>query len=333
VNLTLNMVAGTDLATQSRKATSLTVTPLHAGSANVGYRRTSSSDHSNHRLYGGRDGITLGTAMAISGAAASPNAGYHSSPALTFLMTLFNARLGWWLGNPGPAGGKSYGDSEPRLALLPILEEMCGRTTDHSSYVYLSDGGHFENLGLYEMVRRRCRFIVVSDAGCDPTGTFTDLGGAIRKIRIDFGIPIEFPDGIPIHPRGADDGRYWAVGRILYSRVDRDGDCDGILLYVKPAFYAREPRDVYNYGMSTPEFPHESTGDQFFGETQFESYRALGDFAVDQLCQEEFGVSADCDDVVDRARLDDWLRRQGASTRPAPTATSPATDWIAPSPA
>jgi hypothetical protein len=278
-------------------------------------------------LYGGPGGITLGTAMAISGAAASPNAGYHSSPAVTFLMTLFNARLGWWLGNPGPAGRDSYGDDEPRLALLPILEEMFGRTTDRSPYVYLSDGGHFENLGLYEMVRRRCRFIVVSDAGCDPAGVLDDMGGAIRKIRIDLGIPIEFESGIPIYSRTAEsrppDGRYWAVARILYSRVDGDGgvpraadaDLDGVLLYIKPAFYGREPCDVYNYGTSTADFPHESTGNQFFGEARFESYRALGAYAVDQMCEREFDIPASSDDGVSRARFDAWFRAHGADPR------------------
>jgi hypothetical protein len=314
VNLTLNMVAGTDLATQSRKATSFTVTSLHAGSAKVGYRRTSTPNGASERLYGGPDGISLGTAMAISGAAASPNAGYHSSPAVTFLMTLFNARLGWWLGNPGVAGRKSYVDDEPRLALLPILEEMFGRTTDHSPYVHLSDGGHFENLGLYEMVRRRCHLIVVSDAGCDPDAAFDDLGGAIRKIRIDLGIPIEFDSRIPIYARDAEsrpsDARCWAVGRIRYSCVDGDGARDGVVLYIKPVFYGHdggEPCDVYNYATSRPDFPHESTGNQFFGEAQFESYRALGAYAVERMCESEFGVPASSDEIISADHLNEWL--------------------------
>jgi hypothetical protein len=60
--------------------------------------------------------------------------------------------------------------------------------------LYLSDGGHFDNLGVYEMVRRRCRFVVLSDAGCDPDCTFLDLGNAIRKAFIDQGIRIEVKD-------------------------------------------------------------------------------------------------------------------------------------------
>jgi hypothetical protein len=84
---------------------------------------------------------------------------------------------------------------------------------------YLSDGGHFENLGLYEMVVRRCHTIVVSDAGSDPKGAFEDLGNAIRKIRVDLGIPISFR-AVPIHPRSGDGpapaGSYCAVGTIEY---------------------------------------------------------------------------------------------------------------------
>ena len=302
LNMALNVVASTRPATRERKAESFSVTALHAGSASLGYRRTSGGSLLDRgRLYGGDGGISLGTAMAISGAAASPNAGYHSSPAITFLMTLFNVRLGRWLGNPSTAGDHTYHRDEPKLGFKSILHEMFGRTTDKSPYVYLSDGSHFENLGLYEMVLRRCKLIVVSDAGCDPHATFDDLGGAIRKIRIDFGIPIDFDPDMAIYPRSepekAGDGVYWAVGRIRYSAVDGDvsvspgmkpASTDGIILYLKPAFYGREPRDVFNYARKVDAFPHESTGNQFFGESQFESYRALGAHVIDELCMKEF---------------------------------------------
>src|SRR5262249_28272278 len=157
-----------------RKAESFTVSALHAGSACKAYRRSN--------RYGGNDGLSLGTALAISGAAASPNMGYHSSPGITFLLALFNVRLGWWLGNPGIEGQETFRHAGPRFALVPLVEETFGLTTDERRYVYLSDGGHFENLGLYEMVRRRCRYIVAVDAGCDPDYTFEDLGNAVRKI-------------------------------------------------------------------------------------------------------------------------------------------------------
>jgi hypothetical protein len=301
LNVALNLVAGRNLAWQERKATSFTVSPLHAGANTLGYRPTwvpgakCPTPEPDDRYYGGKKGITLGTAMTISGAAASPNMGYHSSPAVTFLMTLFNARLGWWLGNPGPAGDATFHDSSPRSALRPLLDEMLGATDDTNEYVYLSDGGHFENLGVYEMVLRRNRFILVSDASCDEECSLQDLGNAIRKIRIDLGIPIEFYEDFPLRARSADPtappGRYWAFARIRYACVDtphaaNDPEAcavDGVLLYLKPGIYGGEPRDVFNYAAANPAFPHESTADQFFSESQFESYRALGSHALQQM--------------------------------------------------
>jgi hypothetical protein len=266
--MALNLVAGKRLAWQERKAESFTVSPLTAGNRSLGYRPIAS--------YGGPEGMSLGTAMTISGAAASPNMGYHSSPAMTFLLTLFNARLGAWLGNPGPAGRFTWRRSDPLMGAAPLLREMFGRTTDVNPYVYLSDGGHFENLGLYEMVARRCRWIVVSDAGCDADYAFQDLGNAIRKIRIDLGIPIEFPAGVAIDKAHAGNGnRHGALGVIRYSAVDGE-IADGVLLYVKATLSGDEPVDVRNYAMSHPDFPHETTANQWFGESQFESYRTLG---------------------------------------------------------
>jgi hypothetical protein len=227
--------------------------------------------------------------MAISGAAASPNDGSNTSPVNAFLMTFFNARLGWWLGNPGAPGADTWQRSAPKLRLTPILSEMFANTSDRSQYVYLSDGGHFENLALYEMVLRRNRFIVVSDGGADPDYTFEDLGNAVRKIRIDFGIPIDFETPVNIRSGDATKGAYWATAKIRYSAIDMPPDCnpddyDGVLVYLKPAVYGTiEPRDVINYSNLSPTFPQESSADQFFSESQFESYRALGSWIVDQL--------------------------------------------------
>ena len=184
VNIALNVVKSKRLAWQERKAESFTVSALYSGAAYKGYRPS--------KEYGG--GISIGTALAISGAAASPNMGYHSNTSTTLLLALFNVRLGWWLGNPGPDGERTYKDEGPATAIVPLVQETFGLTTDDKPYVYLSDGGHFENLGLYEMVRRRCRFIIVVDAGCDPKFEFEDLGNAVRKIFIDLGIRIEFDD-------------------------------------------------------------------------------------------------------------------------------------------
>ncbi len=274
VNATLNLVSSKRLAWQQRKAESFTVTPLHCGSYNLGYRPSLN--------YGGPDGISLGTAVAISGAAASPNMGYNSSPVIGFIMTLFNARLGAWLGNPGKAGAKTWRQEGPTSAIASIVREAFGLTNDASAYVYLSDGGHFENLGIYEMVRRRCRYIVVSDSGCDNKFAFEDLGNALRKIRIDMKIPVDFEDGSFQSLR--EKSRRCAIARIRYSLVD-DTREDGFLLYIKPMVRGNEPPDVVSYQTNHADFPHQSTADQFFDESQTESYRMLGLLTVDEICR------------------------------------------------
>jgi hypothetical protein len=287
VNIALNLVSGEKLGWQERKAQSFTVSPFHCGSSAMhpGYRSTTGADGT---VYGGPQGISLGSAITISGAAASPNMGYHSSPFVTFILTLLNVRLGAWLGNPGQAGDRTFQLGYPESSVRPIIDEALGLTNDKSPYVYLSDGGHFENLGLYEMVLRRCHFIVISDAGQDPECSFADLGESVRKIRIDFGIPIDF-DQMDIYPRSQVNtakkrGCNCAIGRIGYSAVDGATAPDGIIIYIKPACYGDEPRDIYEYFKRSETFPHESTADQFFSESQFESYRMLGAYTMEKLC-------------------------------------------------
>ncbi len=301
--MALNLVHGERLAWQERKAHTFTASALHAGSLMVGYRRTRAGAGGPRAHYGGAEGMSLGTAVTISGAAASPNMGYHSSPLVTFLLTLFNVRLGWWLGNPGVRGDHTFYLASPRVAVRPIVAEAFGLTSSTGPYVYLSDGGHFENLGLYEMVLRRCHFVVVSDASCDEGGVFQDLGSAVRKIRADMGVPIDFEGGIGILPRSADPVKragslYWALGRIRYSIADPPptpagdpGARDGWLLYIKPAFCGTEPPDVCEYAMAHGRFPHESTTDQFFSESQFESYRMLGSHVMQQMSRDWKGGS------------------------------------------
>ena len=286
VNTTLNLVGGKNLAWQQRKAEPFSVSPLHSGCFRVGYR--------NSRDYGGRatNGISLGTAATASGAAASSNMGYYTtSPLISLLLTLFNIRLGLWLGNPGPHGQSTYHLGSPTLSFQPVLSEAFGMTDDTNPYVYLTDGGHFENLALYEMVLRRCHFVVVADGAQDESFRFGDLGNAVRKIRIDLGVPIDFWD-VPIYPQappaGEGRGLYWALARIRYTSVDKGpGVRDGVLLYIKPTVYGDEPRDVLEYKKSFPAFPHQSTGDQFFDEPQFESYRMLGSHIMDQICGDD----------------------------------------------
>ena len=237
--------------------------------------------------------------------------GYHSSPALAFLMSLFNVRLGWWLPNPGRAGDGYYRADGPKYALRPLLSEMFGLTTDTRSFVYLSDGGHFENLALYEMVRRRCRYIVVSDAGCDPDYSFEDLGNALRKIKIDLRVDIEFfqLDLLRMRPQANSKQQYHCVGVIKYHDADGGDTKNGILLYVKPGLTLMEPPDIISYANAHPSFPHEPTSDQWFTELQFESYRHLGFLVgsaiVDQARSTQDGVASLPDLLRSLIRLDE----------------------------
>src|SRR5207248_2469336 len=161
---------------------------------------------------------TLGTAVTLSGAAASPNMGYHSSPAVTALLTVFNARLGAWLGNPAhPTAWKSPG---PTFGFWHLFRELFGLSDDRGQHVYLSDGGHFANLGVYELVRRRCQYVVACDAGADPGHAFEDLGNLIRKVRIDFGIRIEIaPESLRLQGEPRRCRWHCAVGQIRYDDV------------------------------------------------------------------------------------------------------------------
>jgi hypothetical protein len=246
-------------------------------------------------------GMTMSSAVAISGAAASPNMGFHSSPPMAFLMTVFNVRLGWWLRN---TRYRNAPDS-PRIGLLYLFHELFGTTDDSSRYVYLSDGGHFENMGLYELLRRRCRTVIVCDAEADRDLCFEGFGMAIRKARIDFGIEIRITEAIappssstaahaasslsdlgrntPMGAEGLLEFKHFPgnlfhalVGEIYYPE-DHSGDAPGRLLYIKSMLNGDEPADVINYHRVHPSFPFDSTMDQFFTESQFESYRRLGE--------------------------------------------------------
>jgi hypothetical protein len=300
INMALNIVSSKNLAWQERKAEPFTVSALHSGSGCRAFDGPGGPGaFQPTQYYGGKPGfgLSLGTAMAISGAAASPNMGYNSSPAVTFLMAMFNVRLGWWLPNPGKAGAGIHATDGPRWALGAFLAELFGLTQDDRRYVYLSDGGHFEDLGLYEMVRRRCRYIIVSDADCDPDFAFEDLGNAIRKIQIDLGIRIEMKGIEHLKKRRRkrqvpdDEQRYYATGVIHYREVDGDNTQDGHLLYIKPGLRWSESPDILSYALAHPEFPHETTLDQWFTESQFESYRHLG-FTTGMAILKEAGAGA-----------------------------------------
>ncbi|WP_431256457.1 patatin-like phospholipase family protein [Roseateles chitinivorans] len=284
VNVALNLVkaSGSRLEWQDRKAAPFTISPLFSGSRTTGYISSKTYLRTEHI-----DGISLGCAMTVSGAAASPNMGYHSSIPLALVMTLFNVRLGLW--SPNPTRAKSSGwpqeRAEPGLGLKTLVGEAMGSTSSDTAFVNLSDGGHFDNTGLYEMVRRRVRHIVVVDAGADPDYQYDDLLSTVRRIRVDMGIGIEFTTNMPGPLERKRSGAAVARARILYTHADPNAK-DGTLLLIKPALVHDDPLgpwlplDVRRYAeesrRGTNRFPQQPTSDQFFDESQFESYRMLG---------------------------------------------------------
>jgi hypothetical protein len=277
----LNLVRGDELAWQERMAESFTFSPLHAGSIGTGYRKIGRKEDSSLEQYG--SGMTVGQAVSLSGAAVSPNMGYYSSAPVTALLTIFNLRLGAWLGNP--KNSTTWMRPGPRYGWLQLIRESLGFTSAEDDYVYISDGGHFDNLGAYELIRRRCKIVICCDAGADPKSSMHELGMLVRKVRTDFGIRIDIgTDSLKPNEKGICRSHV-AVGRIRYSdrhevAENKKDELDGYLLYIKPSFTGDEPSDTIDYRTSHPDFPHQTTVDQFFSESQFESYRALGYHAI-----------------------------------------------------
>ncbi len=236
---------------------------------------------------------SLGLASAITASAAAFNSNMGSlsmtlGGGVTFLCSALNLRLGLWLPHP-----LTDIDGAPKVwPGLLFLKEMFGITSSGlcppvnnaprqpvAKYVHLSDGGHFENLALYELIRRHCRYIIVSDCGADPEVAFDDFGNAVRRIREDFGVEIDV-DLSPLKPNAARlSKQHVAVGTIMYDPRGAQKDT-GVLVYLKPTLTGDEPCDISQYRTRNADFPHESTGDQFYDEAQWESYRRLGEHAT-----------------------------------------------------
>ena len=263
-----NDLGGDPLATLSRGARSAVLSRYGAVSGD---------------RWASRPEIELGSALTASAAAFNSNMGSVSmrvGPAVSFLMCALNLRLGLWIPKPG---GEPVGSIGERL--FPgwlFYREMAAWTVSDGRDLHLSDGAHFENLGLYELVRRHCRFVIVSDCTADPDVAFDDFGNTARRIREDFGVEIDV-DLDPLKPGAEGHARQHAVvGRIDYGRFDK-----GVLVYVKPTLTGDEPPDMRQYKTRNRAFPHESTGDQFYDEAQWESYRRLGVHTV----REVFGAA------------------------------------------
>jgi hypothetical protein len=295
LNAALNLSQGSNLAWQERKSASFIFSPKFCGyelaqtqgdttqrflddgtQLPPGYCPTAEYATKSHESVRVEErALTLGSVLATSGAAVSPNMGAGTNSLRAFMLTVLNARLGRWCPNPA---GTAHCELSPPFGFAWFLQELFGATNESSRYVYLSDGGHFENLGLYELVRRKCSHIVVVDAAADPERSFGDLGRAIRQCRVDLGAEIEL-DLRELRPGARDklSTAGFAWGRIRYDQKSNPPKT-AALLYIKPTLTRRggEPVDVLAYAARNSTFPQQTTADQFFDESQFESYRRLG---------------------------------------------------------
>jgi Patatin-like phospholipase len=272
INCALNVPASENPAMQGRLTDFFLFSPAFCGSPLTGYRPTLDWEKLD-------TGLDLGTAMAISGAAAAPQMGTGTMRNFSFWLALFNVRLGYWVRNPGIDGCRG---SPPGLSYL--LQEMFGWAKETRSYVNVSDGGHIENLGVYELLRRRCRYIVAIDGEQDPKMTFHGLATLQRLAAIDLGVTIEIGvDELRLGEKGLSRSHF-TFCRINYPNGSRDGiPSHGYLIYVKLSLTGNEGEFIRRYRLDEPDFPHHSTADQFFTETQFEAYRSLGEHVGDKM--------------------------------------------------
>ena len=269
-NASLNRTWHTSEPGRMAKAFSFSFSPFFCGSKFTGYCETEG-------YVSNEGGFTLGAAMATSGAALSSRSGRFDNRLLAFFLTLLNLRLGTWLGNPNNV--KTRVMAGPRSSSKAYLTELFGGSSERRDWIHLSDGGHFENLGTYELIRRGCRKIVAIDGSADPDRNFSDLSNLIRLAREELNVGIEPVSNIRIGGRELSQGRYAALFSVNYPE-----GASGRLIYIKPAFYSdtlfNVPIEVQSYAKSSSEFPHEPTMDQFFSAEQFDAYRRLGQHQI-----------------------------------------------------
>jgi len=298
INCALNVPASSNPKMQGRLTDFFLFSPTHCGSPLTRYWPTGDWEDKDPHL-------DLGTAMAISGAAAAPQMGLGTMRHLRFWLALLNIRLGYWAHHPHRKGA-SFGGT-PGLWFL--LKEMTGQIDENSPWLNLSDGGHIENLGVYELLRRRCKFIVAVDGEQDEKMTFAGLTNLQRLAAIDLGVRIHIKlDDLRLNEMGLSRSHF-RFCRIEYPQET----AYGYLLYVKLSLTGNEGEFLRRYRLDEPAFPHHSTADQFFSEAQFEAYRSLGEHVGDKLFLRAIvGDICESNDV----RIDEWFKRLGMSLLP-----------------
>ena len=278
INVAINLESSNAEDLRGRGADFFLFSKCFVGSQRLGFVATKVMEKYDRQL-------DLATAMAISGGAAAPSMGTTTIKPLVFIMTLLNIRLNYWLPNPRFVA-KRYAVRHLRGGPGPfyLLREALGWLDECKPYVNISDGGHIENLGIYELLRRRCKTIIAIDGEADPELRFNGLMTLVRYARIDLGIKIEFVSGgslASIRKQAANSlsAQNWAAATVSYG----DGEY-GRLYYIKSSITGGEQDYVKDYSSRFPDFPHQSTAEQFFNETQFEAYRALGEEIGARFC-------------------------------------------------
>lgn len=299
INCALNVPSTKNARMQGRLTDFFTFSRAYTGSPLLGYFPT--------RMWEALDpDLNVGTAMAISGAAASPQMGTGTILRARFWLALLNVRLGYWVRRPNR---KSLLGGRPGVGYL--LREMAGRMDEGSPLINLSDGGHIENLAIYELLRRRCKFIVAIDGEQDARMTFHGLTTLQRMAAIDLGVQIEIDlDDLRLNDLGLSRSHF-SFCRIRYPQGERGSlDDFGYLLYLKLSLTGNEGEFLRRYRLDEPVFPHHSTADQFFSEAQFEAYRSLGEHVGNKLFLKTIvGQLANTQNVD----LEVWFRELGKS--------------------
>lgn len=272
VNAALNLQGVDDASLHGRQCDFFVFSRDFVGSDRVGYCAT-------RDLEALVPDLDLGTAMAVSGAAAAPNMGTYTAGATVSLMTFLNVRLGYWLPHPGRVPLRGAGG---RLRWYPAglacyLRELLSRIDDRGDLVFLTDGGHLENTGAYELLRRRCAVVIASDAEEDPALAFGGLAALVRFARISLGTEIEL-DVAPLRRDAKGfSAAHGVVGTIRYPALDGVPAETGTFVYLKSTLTGDEDVLIEEYRSRNDDFPHQSTADQVFDEAQFEAYRSLGE--------------------------------------------------------
>ncbi|KAA3639585.1 MAG: hypothetical protein DWQ02_03430, partial [Bacteroidetes bacterium] len=290
-----NLQASNDPNFKGTKASDyFLLSPLFCGAKLTGYIPTGDTT--------GYKNMTLPAAVTISAAAVNPGMGIYSNKIMSIMTTLLNLRLGYWTWNPLKL------DTKFPVVWWPLyfFYELLSRIGTDNRMVNISDGGHIENLAVFELLRRKCRLIIAIDAGADPEFAFADLENLTIRARNELGLEIRFREGnipediIRPNPSHGYSRKRYAIADVyqLWDKVVKEGKVVvehyknkkvSTFVYVKSSVTAPQgkpelsPDDqlkygTYKYKIYHPSFPHEPTSDQFFDPIQWEAYYQLGQY-------------------------------------------------------